>query len=68
MLTAITAPGAKPALNAPGRDLRPAVEQTPATADTLNAREFDEVAEAPAHPRPNSDGRLIRDRSDPTTP
>jgi len=47
MLTAITAPAPTPALNPPGHDLRPAAERTSVAADTLNAREYDEVAEAP---------------------
>jgi hypothetical protein len=83
MLTAITAPAAEPALNPPGRDLRPAAERTAATADTqrtavtadtLNAREYDEVAEAPSHPRPSGVSqpsgvnKLTMDRADPATP
>jgi hypothetical protein len=52
MLTAITAPAAQPALNPPARDLRSPSEHTVATTDTLNTREYDEVAEAPSHPQP----------------
>ena len=53
MLTAITAPAAQPALNPPARDLRSPSERTAVTAaDTLNAREYDEVAEAPSHSQP----------------
>jgi len=49
MLTAIGAPTAPLALNPPGRDQRAVAEGTSVTADTLNAREYDEVAEVPLH-------------------
>jgi surface antigen len=66
MLTAITVPAAQQALTPPARDLRPAPEHTVVTADTLNAREYDEVAEAPAHSRPNRGGAM--DRADTASP
>jgi surface antigen len=68
MLTAITTPVVQPALNPPPRDLRPASErtlaseQTKVSADTLNAKEYDEVAEAPAHPAPTHDDSPALDR------
>jgi CHAP domain len=55
MLTSITVPAAQPAINPASRDLRTAAEraaeQTTVTTAQLNKREYDEVAEAPAHPR-----------------
>ena len=68
MLTAITVPAAARALNPPGRDLRSPTERTAMTADALNAREYEEVAEAPSQPRPSGDSRPTRDRADPSTP
>ena len=52
MLTAITTPAVQAKLNPAPVDLRPASQRTPTATDTLNAREYDEVAEAPSHPQP----------------
>jgi hypothetical protein len=80
MLTAITAPAAEPALNPPGRDLRPAAERTTIVLTQGGAqgvvqagaqaapREYDEVAEAPPHPGTSHGGGLVMDRADPATP
>ena len=46
-LAAIIVPVAHRTLNPPPRHMRPAPERAAVTADTLNAREYDEVAEAP---------------------
>ena len=67
MLTAITTPAAQPALNTPPRDLRPASERRATAVAQGPTREYDEVAEAPSHPRPSHGGSLTMDRADPAT-
>jgi surface antigen len=64
MLVAITAPTAPPALNAPPRDLRTPAERMASAQPVVRAtaQQYDEVAEAPAHPRPSHTGNLAMDR------
>ena len=68
MLTAITVPAAQPALNPPARDLRPLAERTTLAVAQTKTHEYDEVAEAPAHPRPRHDRTLAIDRAEPVPP
>ena len=49
MLTAMTVPAVHRTLNPLPRHMRPGPERAAVTADTLNAREYDVVAEAPSH-------------------
>lgn len=51
MLTAITNPAPEPSLNPAPRDLRPLVEEASAAEPAGKTRHYDEVAEAPEHPR-----------------
>jgi len=62
LLAAITAPAAPPSLNPPPRDLRPAAERKTVTVARVATREYDEVAEAPSHPRGPQGGTLTIDR------
>jgi hypothetical protein len=63
MLTAITVPAAQPALNAAPRDLRTAAERMTVAVTQTTAREYDQVAEAPAAPRPTQGPGIAIDRS-----
>jgi surface antigen len=64
MLTAITAPAAQPALNAAPRDLRPLPERSLISVAQAKTREYDEVAEAPTHPRHGHGGTRPVNRHD----
>lgn len=61
MLTAITVPAPTPALNPAPRDLRP-IEHHTVVASRGTAPHYDEVAEAPEHPRSRHGIALTSDR------
>ena len=71
MPTAINAPLAEPALNLQGRNLRPAARRTITAvvhggsqmATPGTPRDYDEVAEAPSHPKIAHGGDLVVDRA-----
>jgi hypothetical protein len=50
------------ALNPPPRARRPTPDQAPVIGDTLNAREYDEMAEAPSHLQASGGDSLTKDR------
>ena len=68
VLTAIAAPAIHRTLHPPPRSPPPAAGHATVTTDILNAREYDEVAEAASHPRPDRDDSLQMDRANPATP
>jgi hypothetical protein len=53
MVAPITAPAVQQALNPPPRDLRTAAQRTTFAAARVEARQYDEVAEAPARAQPS---------------
>lgn len=59
MLAAITSPAPQPALNPAPRDLRPTSVRT--TVAHAKRRQYDEVAEAPEHPRQGHGNSLTMD-------
>jgi surface antigen len=67
-LTAIIVPVAHRTLNPPPRHMWRTAGRVAVTADILNAREYDEVAEASSHPRLGRGDSLMVDRPDPTAP
>jgi len=55
-------PAVRQALNPPPRARRPTPDQAPVIGDTLNAREYDEMAEAPSHLQASGGDSLTKDR------
>jgi surface antigen len=67
VLTAITAPAVQPALNEAPADLRALPGRTVVASARRKTQKYDEVAEAPLHPRPRHGGTHLIDRAEAAT-
>ncbi len=67
LLTAITVPAVQPALNEAPADLRALPGRAVVASAHRKAQKYDEVAEAPLHPRPRHGGTHLIDRAEAAT-